>query len=125
MDEKQNYSSTLKRVQIMYEQQISRIVHDLDQRSLERQHDCKECVAISKEAGRMTKRWRNLTSLSVETFSLLNAQVNNERSAIQQLEIELLQQNKSVAAQQKENAKLQNLVSLLESTVKEEQSRRQ
>ena len=64
----EEYSSRLKRVQIMYEQQITRIVSDLDQRSLERQRDCKECVELSKAAGRMTQRWRNLTSLSVEKF---------------------------------------------------------
>ncbi len=117
------YWSTLKRVHIAYEQNIKQIVSQLDQRALDRQTDCVECCELSKSAGRMTKRWRNMTSLSVETFSLLNSQISQERQSLQDLELQVLQQNKNVIDLNKEASKLKKLVDILENAIWQETSK--
>ena len=55
----------------------------------------------------------------------MNGQINNKRSTVQDLELELLQRNKNMAELQKENAQLQHLVEVLERTIQQEEEKQQ
>jgi hypothetical protein len=111
------YNSDLKRIQVKYDDQITKLINNLDQQASKKQYDYKECEELSRHAGRLTNRWRKLASLSVETFIEYDSEIKLDKQKIQKLEFESQNLTTFTDTLNQENENLANLVEVMSQVI--------
>ncbi len=81
----------LRKIQASYETKIFNLVDQLDQYSLNRGSDYKECESMARQAAKMCARWKRLTSLTVEALVELDHEIVNEEQEKYKLDTQIAQ----------------------------------
>lgn len=108
------FNLDIKRVQIQYDEKITKIIENLEQYASKRMYDYKECEELARNAARMNMRWRRMTSLTQETLMEFENENKLDLMKIQSLESNLHEATSQLDRVKSENEQLLNLISILE-----------
>lgn len=108
------FNLDIKRVQIQYDEKITKIIENLEQYASKRMYDYKECEELARNAARMNMRWRRMTSLTQETLMEFENENKLDLMKIQSLESNLHETTSQLDRVKSENEQLLNLISILE-----------
>lgn len=108
------FNLDIKRVQIQYDETITKIIENLEQYASKRMYDYKECEELARNAARMNMRWRRMTSLTQETLMEFENENKLDLMKIQSLESNLHETTSQLDRVKSENEQLLNLISILE-----------
>ncbi len=110
-------SRDLKKTQLKYDEQISKLVENLEEHALKRQVDYKECEELARHAGRMANRWRKMTSVSVEAFAEFDNEMKIDSQNIKNIQFLIDGHSRDCETLDNENTNLNNLISVMEQVI--------
>lgn len=111
------YVSDLRKVHMKYDSQIHRIITDLESHAANRHSEYKECEELARQSGKITSRWRRITSLAVEAFTEFNTELEFEIAEIRMLEAKLAAHDIVTKNAQNDNVEMQRLIDSLQASL--------
>lgn len=109
----QNAIAKLKRYQLNYEMRILKLIDQCEKESQLKLSNFKECEELAKNLGRLSNRWKRLTSLVIESLLELDHEAAAEKEELTQFEAKQKKLNKLIQKNEEELNNMSNLSALL------------
>lgn len=99
----------LKRYQLQYEERILRLISECEKEATLRQSNYKESEELARMLGKLSNRWKRLTSLVVESLIELDSETSAELDELSSLKKKQQKLDKIILQNEEE---LKNMTSL-------------
>eukprot|EP01040_Poterioochromonas_malhamensis_P010146 gene10146-11031_t len=113
----------LKKLQISYEQRISKLIQDCDQQSQIRSSNYKELEELSKHLAKLSNRWKRMNSLIVESLLELDLETVIAQDEFNKIDKKENNLQKLIEKNQEEVSSMSNLITLLRQVCAKSDSR--